>query len=110
MVLIIISNLIIIIENLSSNKIVYSSRCQSCPYPKYEDIEMDKWYRIVLPSYIVDGGDRIHIFSKNGKLLKKGPLDQDVLISYIKKMSPLTTGLDGHIKYVGKWSGSAPPI
>lgn len=34
-----------------------SLRCSRCRVPRYESLDPDRLYKLVLPSYIADGGD-----------------------------------------------------
>lgn len=41
--------------------------CTDCRLPKYEPLDPEKIYTVVMPSYIVDGGDGFDMI-KNGQL------------------------------------------
>lgn len=75
-------------------------RCQACEYPIFEDLVRDQWYRIVVPSFIVSGGDGYQIFKNNSRNHKIGERDMDYFISYVKKMSPVLTGIERRITFV----------
>lgn len=38
--------------------------CTDCRVPKYEPLELEKIYTVVMPSYIVDGGDGFGMIKK----------------------------------------------
>lgn len=44
-----------------------SMLCTDCRLPKYEPLDPEKIYTVVMPSYIVDGGDGFDMI-KNGLL------------------------------------------
>lgn len=44
-----------------------SMLCTDCRLPKYEPLDPEKIYTVVMPSYIVDGGDGFDMI-KNGQL------------------------------------------
>lgn len=69
-------------------------RCQSCEYPVYEDMVSDRWYRVVVPTFLVTGGDGYYPFKNNSRNHKVGMLDMDHLTKYVTKMSPITAGVE----------------
>jgi len=77
-----------------------TDRCQACEYPIFEDLVDDQWYRIVVPSFIVSGGDGYYIFKNNSRNHKIGGRDMDYFINYVKKMSPILTGVEGRTTFV----------
>ncbi|KAJ8919181.1 hypothetical protein NQ315_012168 [Exocentrus adspersus] len=64
-------------------------RCQDCSIPTYENLNVEKTYRIVITSYLVTGGDGYTILSENIKNLQIGQLHMDVLLDYINHRSPI---------------------
>lgn len=79
-------------------------RCQACEIPKYENLESDKWYKIVTTEFLINGGDNhtdIHNGYRNHKI---GPLDVDVLVKFIGKKSPITYGTEGRQILLGDWN------
>ncbi|XP_011253188.1 apyrase isoform X2 [Camponotus floridanus] len=75
-------------------------RCQACEYPIFEDLVNDQWYRIVVPSFMVSGGDGYYIFKNNSRNHKIGERDMDYFINYVKKMSPILTGVERRTTFV----------
>ncbi|XP_071112388.1 snake venom 5'-nucleotidase-like [Haliotis cracherodii] len=73
-------------------------RCTNCSVPHYVDLEDTEVYKIIMPSFIANGGDGYDVINKN-KIQHHlfGDVDADVLIEYAKSFSPLTTGLEGRI-------------
>lgn len=69
-------------------------RCQACEYPIFEDMVDNQWYRLVVASYLVTGGDNYILFRNNSRNHKIGSLDIDNLEKYVKKMSPIIAGTD----------------
>ncbi|KAJ8919180.1 hypothetical protein NQ315_012167 [Exocentrus adspersus] len=76
-------------------------RCQACTVPIYEDLDLNKMYRIVVPSFIVSGGDGYTILSDNIQNLKVGPVDIDVFEEYLAKKSPIYQEEEGRIIIYG---------
>ncbi|XP_032670462.1 apyrase isoform X2 [Odontomachus brunneus] len=69
-------------------------RCQACEYPVFENMMDNQWYRVVVPSYLVTGGDNFILFKNSSCNHKVGLLDMDYLEKYVKKMSPIIAGTD----------------
>ena len=42
-------------------------RCTECSVPEYLPLDFDQVYKIVLPSYIADGGDGYDVIEEHGK-------------------------------------------
>ncbi|XP_023313034.1 apyrase-like [Anoplophora glabripennis] len=72
-------------------------RCQSCEIPVYENIELNKTYRIVINSYVANGGDNYPMLTENIKNLQVGQFSTDVLIDYIGHRSPVFQEEEGRI-------------
>lgn len=39
--------------------------CNECLVPQYEPVDLQKWYRLIVPSYLADGGDGFEAISLN---------------------------------------------
>lgn len=76
-------------------------RCQACLIPVYEDLDENKMYRIVVPSFITTGGDGYTIISDNLQNLKVGPVDIDVFVEYLAEKSPVYEEEGGRIIIYG---------
>ncbi|CAN8011239.1 unnamed protein product, partial [Ixodes pacificus] len=68
--------------------------CTKCLVPVYEDVADDKNYTIVTNNFVAKGGDG---FAKAANYGEAGPIDLDVLVEYIGKMSPIKTPIEGRI-------------
>lgn len=77
-------------------------KCANCTIPIYKPLEMEKAYSVVTISFLKKGGDGFDMI-KNNLLYSDGleTLDIDVMQEYVKKHSPLTTGLEGRIEMDG---------
>ncbi|KAJ8983905.1 hypothetical protein NQ317_006709 [Molorchus minor] len=64
-------------------------RCQACKIPIYEDLDLNRTYKIVVTSYLVSGGDGYAVVSDNLKNVQVGKLDVDALADYITHRSPI---------------------
>ncbi|XP_071870850.1 apyrase [Bombus fervidus] len=75
-------------------------RCRACEVPRYEELVLDQWYRIVLPTFLVQGGDGFVPFETCGRNHEVGYLDWVVLSKYMKKISPILTGQDRRVIFL----------
>lgn len=64
-------------------------RCQNCTIPKYEPLDMEKYYKLAVPSYLSSGGDKYIMLKENLKNLIIGPVDVDTFEYYIEHRSPI---------------------
>lgn len=75
-------------------------RCRECHVPLYEDLDLEKYYKIVINSFLAGGGEGHLILENNVINRKVGEIDIDVLEKYIKKHSPVVQELQGRIRVV----------
>lgn len=73
--------------------------------PIYEDVVLDEWYRIVVPSYLANGGDGYTVIANQKRNYKVGTSDIDSYVKYIEKTSPIITGVEGRMILNGTWHG-----
>jgi 5'-nucleotidase len=50
-----------------SRVIEVAVRCAECRVPEYEPLDLEKWYRIALYSYLVNGGDGFTVITNNAR-------------------------------------------
>lgn len=75
--------------------------CRVCEVPRYEPIDNEKFYRVVVPSFLAGGGDDFSMIREGARNLIIGPLDIDALTDHITKNSPINTPfLTGRITFV----------
>ncbi|XP_064458896.1 protein 5NUC-like [Ornithodoros turicata] len=92
---------------MSGLRVVYAGRrvedlrivCTSCRTVKFEKVFRLQWYTIAMPQYIAEGGEGFD-FSAVPKSLRMYTNVTDVylLAQYVKKFSPIKTGIDGRIR------------
>lgn len=58
---------------------------------------MEKYYRIVVNSFIAGGGDGHTVLVKHARKIKDGEVDIDVFVKYIEKHSPTIQELQNRI-------------
>ncbi|XP_076242053.1 apyrase [Calliopsis andreniformis] len=76
-------------------------RCQACEVPRYENLLDNQWYRIVTPTFLIQGGDGFVTFPNCGRNHKVGTsVDWELLMNYMKKISPILVGLDRRMTFL----------
>ncbi|XP_033336686.2 apyrase [Megalopta genalis] len=75
-------------------------RCQACEMPMFEKLVEDRWYRLVVPTFLIGAGDGYTPFKTCGRYHEVGEVDTDVLIRYMRKISPITVGLDRRLVFI----------
>ncbi|XP_076763675.1 apyrase [Xylocopa sonorina] len=76
-------------------------RCRACKVPRYVDLKRDEWYRIVVPTFLIGAGDGFVPFATCGRNHEVGYLDLELLSKYMKKISPITTGQNRRVIFLG---------
>ncbi|RWS09743.1 nucleotidase-like protein [Dinothrombium tinctorium] len=84
-------------------------RCgPTCRVPKYEQINPEKEYRLLVPAYIERGGNNYTIFrEKNVKHISIGFMDVDAVSEYFKTHKPIVTEVEGRITFESSLSNEA---
>ncbi|XP_030032452.1 apyrase isoform X1 [Manduca sexta] len=70
-------------------------RCIECDIPKYQPLDVDKYYRVVSQSFIGGGGDGFSMISENRRNVEVIGVDYDILMQYIRRQSPVFVDVDG---------------
>lgn len=84
----------------SRNVLEVLIRCRVCEIPVYEKLELDEWYRLAVPTFLIGAGDGYTPFRTCGRNHEVGELDTAVLIRYMKKISPIIVGLDRRVVFI----------
>lgn len=74
-------------------------RCAECAVPQFEQLDADRWYALIVPSFLYAGGDGFVMFGQYGRAHEVGPRDTDVVEEYVRRESPLVAGLEGRIRF-----------
>ena len=61
---------------------------------RYSPIEMETDYKVATFSYLSNGGDGLTILKEKATSRLQGPLDTDVFVNYIKRITPITLGVE----------------
>ncbi|KAM9842936.1 snake venom 5'-nucleotidase-like [Aulostomus maculatus] len=76
-----------------------SMLCTNCRVPKYEPLDLEKTYTVVMPSYIIDGGDSYHMIKEEMVKHNTGDMDISVLSKYISEMKRVYPAVEGRIRF-----------
>ncbi|MFB3161517.1 5'-nucleotidase C-terminal domain-containing protein [Neobacillus sp. 179-J 1A1 HS] len=66
----------------------------------YEELQLDKMYRVATNAFTADGGDGYGMFKKakdEGRISELYIVDFEVFTSYLEKVNPVSPGLEGRI-------------
>ncbi|KAG7224196.1 hypothetical protein INR49_019931 [Caranx melampygus] len=76
-----------------------SMLCTKCRVPKYEPLDPEEVYTVVMPSYIVGGGDGFSMIKD--ELLKHNTGDMDITVfsRYISEMKRVYPAVEGRITF-----------
>lgn len=77
--------------------------CRICEndIPRYEPIIANNFYRVVMPSFLAEGGDGFTMISDGSRNVIYGPRDIDALTAYVEKNTPMNIPpLTGRITFV----------
>ncbi|KAM9341527.1 snake venom 5'-nucleotidase-like [Symphorus nematophorus] len=76
-----------------------SMRCTACRVPKYEPLDLEKTYTVVMPSYVVGGGDNFTMIKDELLKHNTGDMDISVLSKYISDMKHVYPTVEGRITF-----------
>ena len=83
--------------------------CISCKIPKYELLDDAKRYKVVIPNFIIDGGNGFDMLKNN--LIKRHSGDDGMIHvrEFIKEESPVVAVVEGRIEFVAT-TNTAPTL
>ncbi|XP_033966962.1 5'-nucleotidase [Pseudochaenichthys georgianus] len=76
-----------------------SMLCTECRVPKYEPVDPEKTYTVVMPSYIVGGGDGFTMIKDELLKHNTGDMDISVFSKYISDMKLVYPAVEGRITF-----------
>ncbi|KAA0708986.1 5'-nucleotidase [Triplophysa tibetana] len=79
--------------------------CTDCRVPRYESLDPKKIYKLVMPSYLVNGGDNYTMIQELKLKHDSGDLDIAVIASYITERKRLHPVVEGRIQFVSSAVG-----
>ncbi|XP_054469252.1 snake venom 5'-nucleotidase-like [Anoplopoma fimbria] len=76
-----------------------STLCTECRVPKYEPLDPEKKYTVVMPSYMAGGGDGYTMIKEESMKHDTGDLDISVVSKYISDMKSVYPAVEGRITF-----------
>nr|XP_060608972.1 5'-nucleotidase [Anolis sagrei ordinatus] len=73
--------------------------CTECRVPVYVPVEMEKTYKVLLPSFLAGGGDGYSMLQGSSNNHSSGDLDVAVVSSYITKMGRVYPAVEGRVLF-----------
>ncbi|XP_064412304.1 5'-nucleotidase [Latimeria chalumnae] len=73
--------------------------CSECRVPHYVPLEMNKVYKVVLPSFLATGGDGYSVLKDEQIQHDSGDLDSAVVAAYIKQRQKVYPAVEGRILF-----------
>ncbi|XP_048841062.1 5'-nucleotidase [Brienomyrus brachyistius] len=77
--------------------------CTQCRVPQYEPLDPVRVYKLLMPSYMVDGGDGYSMIKDEKLKHDSGDLDITVVSRYIQERKKVHPAVEGRIK-IYNWS------
>ncbi|XP_072534748.1 5'-nucleotidase [Salminus brasiliensis] len=84
--------------------------CTECRVPSYEPLDPKKIYKVVMPSYLVDGGDGYSMIKPNMLKHDSGDLDIAVVAGYISERKRVHPAVEGRIRIFNSAIGHQSPV
>ncbi|XP_062858530.1 5'-nucleotidase [Trichomycterus rosablanca] len=79
--------------------------CTECRVPRYEPLDPNKVYNLVMPSYIADGGDNFTMIKEEKLKHEYGDVDYSVISSYITERKRVHPAVEGRIVFINSAVG-----
>ncbi|XP_007507929.2 5'-nucleotidase [Monodelphis domestica] len=73
--------------------------CTKCRVPTYVPLQTDEVYKIVLPSFLAEGGDGFQMIKEESLKHDSGDQDINVVSEYISKMQVVYPAVEGRISF-----------
>ncbi|XP_007195972.2 5'-nucleotidase [Balaenoptera acutorostrata] len=73
--------------------------CTQCRVPSYEPLRMDEVYKVILPSFLANGGDGFRMIKDEVLKHDSGDQDINVVSGYISKMRVIYPAVEGRIQF-----------
>ncbi|KAM9156279.1 5'-nucleotidase [Pangshura tecta] len=73
--------------------------CTACRVPAYVPLQMDETYKVILPSFLQQGGDGYSMLKNKSLSHYQGDLDVEVVSTYISRMGHVYPAVEGRVKF-----------
>ncbi|XP_077949498.1 5'-nucleotidase isoform X2 [Gasterosteus aculeatus] len=84
--------------------------CTRCRVPRYQPVRGEEVYMVVLPSYMVTGGDGFSMIAEEMLKHDSGSLDLSVVSDYITRKQKVYPAVEGRVKIYNSASGPPAPL
>nr|XP_040015971.1 LOW QUALITY PROTEIN: 5'-nucleotidase [Gasterosteus aculeatus aculeatus] len=84
--------------------------CTRCRVPLYQPVRGEEVYMVVLPSYMVTGGDGFSMIAEEMLKHDSGSLDLSVVSDYITRKQKVYPAVEGRVKIYNSASGPPAPL
>ncbi|XP_039277321.1 apyrase [Nilaparvata lugens] len=74
--------------------------CTECSVPELISVDMNKYYNVLMPSFIYHGGDGFVMFAEEGVNHTVGGIDNEAFIEFIRRNAPITYGIEERINLI----------
>ncbi|RZF38198.1 hypothetical protein LSTR_LSTR005559 [Laodelphax striatellus] len=71
--------------------------CTECSVPELIPVDLNKYYKVLMPSFIYHGGDGFVMFANEGVNHTVGEIDHEAFIEFMKRNTPITYGIEERI-------------
>lgn len=78
--------------------------CRDCEVPKYEQVDDNKNYGVIITDFLKEGGDGFSIFIDKKVIYEFPANDIDTTVEYIRNVSPVYTPIESRITVKGAGS------
>ncbi|XP_056152197.1 snake venom 5'-nucleotidase-like [Lampris incognitus] len=72
--------------------------CTQCRVPRYEPLDLDRVYKVIMPSYIAGGGDGFNMLKQEKLKHDTGDMDISVLSKFISERKRVHPAVEGRIR------------
>ncbi|XP_040916864.1 snake venom 5'-nucleotidase-like [Toxotes jaculatrix] len=86
-------------RSVNQRVVSLSMLCTECRVPKYEPLELGKTYTVVMPSYMVSGGDSFTMIKDELLKHNTGDMDISVFSKYISDIKRVYPAVEGRIRF-----------
>lgn len=76
--------------------------CRDCEVPRYEEVDDEKSYGVIISDFLKSGGDGFSMFVNESRTVFEFPADDiDIVREYITRVSPIYTPLESRVQLKG---------
>ncbi|XP_056283485.1 5'-nucleotidase isoform X2 [Pseudoliparis swirei] len=84
--------------------------CTRCRVPRYEAVRQDEVYRVLMPDFMVSGGDGFSMIAKEMLKHDSGDLDISVVSDFISQRQKVYPAVEGRIRFYTSGAARLVPL